>query len=258
MENLLRLNLELVRTLVAGRSLTQSLAQWPAVKRPNGDRIPPPDKATISRWLNGVTFPRSRDELFGLAGALGVDPLAILSLTEDTSWGELCDAVRSYNLGPQLAPAVKRYWFLRDLILPSREWPSPEIARKYFGRDWRRYEREHRTAVRRNYYSAFVLDVSPAAPLQVWHFAWRKETAMSWRPYGFVRLEDSAIRICCFDGSEASVARGAGGRFAVETWFGRCDADFRVASLDSVTCTEGVDAKAGAAPVVRFRKSRSQ
>jgi hypothetical protein len=202
-----------------------------------------------------VTFPRSRDELFGLAGALDVDPLALLSLSSNLSWPELCDAVISYNWDPELAPAVQRYWFLRDLILPDREWPSAHVADDYFGRHWNRFEREHRATVRRNYYAAFVIEPDPGAKFQVWHFAWRKNRAALWISYGFVRLEDDLIRICGFDGSEATAAISASERFSVETWFGRDAAEFCVASLHGLTCSPEGDAEFGGVPVVRFRKA---
>lgn len=251
MANLIRLNLELVRRLISGRSITQLLARWPVATDPSRGRIPPPDKATISRWVNGVTFPRSRDELFGLAGALDVDPLALLSLL----WPELCAAVLAYFWDPRLAPAVQRYSFLGDLILPDPEWPSAHVADKYFGRRWNRFERKHIAAVRRNYYAAFVIEPDPEAKFQVWHFAWRKNQAAPWISYGFVRLEDDLIRICGFDGREATAARSASERFSVETWFGHDAAEFCVASLHGFTCLPEGDAKFGGVPVVRFRKA---
>lgn len=225
--------------------------------RPDGGKIPPPDKATISRWLNGVTFPRSRDELFGLAGALDVDPLALLSLS-DVTWPGLCDAVRSYNWTPLLAPAVQRFWFLRELIVPDKDWPSSDIAQNYFGRDWQRHERQHRVALRRNYFAAYAIEPDPGAPLQVWHFAWRGHEGLPWRPYGFVRLEEGCVRLCGFDGREATAARAGAGPFIVETWFGRGDADFCVASLHGVKCSPGEAEASERRAVVRFRKAPLQ
>ncbi len=245
----------MVRALLAGRSTSQLLARWPVAVRQDGGKIPPPDKATVSRWLNGVTFPRSRDELFGLAGAFDVDPLALLGLPGDVTWPGLCDAVRSYNWTPQLAPGVQRFWFLRELILPGRDWPSSDIARNYFGRDWQRQEREHRIAVKRSYYAAFAIEADPVAALQVWHFAWRAHSTLPWRPYGFVRLEEGGLRLCGFDGLEVKATRSGAGPFIVETWFGRGDADFCVASLHALRYSPERPVACERAPTVRFRKA---
>jgi hypothetical protein len=169
--------------------------------------------------------------LFGLGGALDTDPWALLSLSQEMKWFELCDAVRAYNWTPRLAPAVQRFWFLRDLVEPNANWPSAEIAGQYYGRTWQKQQQLHQAAVRRNFYGNFVLTPDHGKPIQVWHFAWRPNSSLPWRPYGFVRMEPDCFHVYAFDGRDGLAKRADNGPFIVETWFGSGDAEFCVSSL---------------------------
>jgi hypothetical protein len=251
-ETLLRLDLELVARLIKERFKNKPNAlrdAWP-LKTPSGNSAAP-DRVTIWRWLKGKKFPRNVDELYGLAGALDADPMALLSMAEDVTWPELCRATREYHWDFRLAPKIARFWFLYELIRMGLDWPSSVMAQKYFRRSWRRKQHLHKACVKRNYYGRFLVELDEGSRCQVWHFAWRSHADKPWRPYGFVRLEPSHVHLCSFEGFEGKASLGRETSFVVETWFGAGDAEFCIASLHKVHCTLGGLATKHT-PVVRF------
>ena len=257
-EPLVKLDLDVVRRQIASRfaSASQLLDGWPALQSAEGSKSSRARPGYhLARWLNGVTFPRSRDELFGLAAALDADPLALLAMPANMTWVHLCDAVRSYNWTPRLAPAVQRFWFLRELIEPAAEWPSADVALEILQtRGGNKAVYCHRVSHRHNYYASFTITCGKDAPNQVWHFAWRAHSGLPWRPYGFVRLEQAGIHLYGFDGREAAASLEGGASFTVETWFGRDDADFCLASLHENECSLS-DRGSPGMTTVRFRKA---
>jgi hypothetical protein len=251
-ETLLRLDLELLSGLIRERFEGKPNAvrdAWP-LRTPSGQRAAP-DRVTIWRWLKAKKFPRNVDELFGLAGALEVDPLALLALAEPTTWPELCKATREYHWDFRLAPKVRRFWFLYGLIRSNPDWPCSKMAQRYFQRTWQKKGHFHRASEKHNYYGRFLFQLDEDSPHQVWHFAWRSHTHKPWRPYGFVRLEQSNVHLCSFEGFEGSASLGPETSFIVETWFGRGDAEFCIASLHPVKCTFE-EQSTETTPVVRF------
>jgi hypothetical protein len=251
-ETLLRLDLDLVAHLIKERFEDKPTAlrdAWP-LKTPSG-KSAAPDRVTIWRWLTGKKFPRNVDELFGLAGALDVDPMALLAMAAQTTWPELCRATREYHWDFRLAPRIARFWFLYELIRMGLDWPSSGMAQKYFRRTWQKMQHLHRASVKRNYYGRFLVELDESLRCQVWHFAWRSHAHKPWRPYGFVRLEQANVHLCSFEGFEGTASLGRKTSFMVETWFGKGDAEFCVASLHKVQCTlDGHSTKA--TPLVRF------
>lgn len=251
--DLLQLDLGLLKGLIQQHFHDETNAlieNWPV--------SPAPGRTTLWRWLKGLKFPRNVDELFGLAGVLDVDPLALLSLSEDTSWFDLCAATREYHWSFKLAPRVARFWFLQSLIGPNLDWPSSEMGQKYFKRAWEKHQHRHVASVKSKYYGQFVVEPDSEAPLQVWHFAWRGGQKKPWRPYGFIRREQSGVHLCSFDGLEATASLDGTTPFMVETWFGKDDAEFCIASLHRVKCRWAEPAASRKIPTVRFGKDHSQ
>jgi hypothetical protein len=252
-QELLRLDLGVLERLIQERfgGETGALMKgWPVA--------PSPGRTTIWRWLNGKKFPRNVDELFGLAGALDVDPLGLLGLSGQITWSELCQATREYHWNFRLAPRVARFWFLQNLIGPNSDWPSSTIAQRYFKRTWERRTHLHRASEKRNHYGRFLLELEEAVPDQVWHFAWRSHADKPWRPYGFIRREGPNVHLCAFEGLEAIAKLAGNTAFLVETWFGKGDAEFCIASLHKFGSTVGPPSSSAEQPTVRFRKSPVQ
>lgn len=213
---------------------------------------PPPNRTTIWRWLRGEKFPRNADELFGLAGALDVDPVALLRLSSEMTFSRLCSVIAESIWAHQLTAALRRYWFLRTLFAPSRDWPPPGFAQKYFHRQWTKREHHHQASGRADYYHGFLLRAREPVLHQVWHFAWRDHLKGIWRPYGFVRRAGPRIQLLNFAGLEAiaTFSQSDQQSFLVETWFGRGDADFCIASLHGFSMSSS---KPGlSVPMVRF------
>jgi hypothetical protein len=257
-ETLLRLDLDLVARLIRERFEDKPNAlrdAWP-LKTPSG-KSAAPDRVTIWRWLTGKKFPRNVDELYGLAGALDVDPMALLALAEGMTWSELCRATREYHWDFRLAPKVARFWFLYELIRMGLDWPSSAMSQRYFQREWQKKLHSHRASVKRNYYGRFLFELDKDSRSQVWHFAWRSHADKPWRPYGFVRREESSIHLCSFEGFESTASLGLNASFIVKTWFGKKDAEFCVASLHPVKCTLA-EGSTDEPAVVRFDRSPVQ
>jgi transcriptional regulator with XRE-family HTH domain len=95
----------------------------------------PPHKSSISRWLRQEKFPHGPDELFGLAGALDVDPLLLLRTLPGMSFSTLCRLVADQAWSAEIRRPFRDLWFLQQLLRPGPEWPAADIAQKYYRRD---------------------------------------------------------------------------------------------------------------------------
>src|SRR5688572_1211533 len=96
---------------------------------------PAPHPSTLSRWLNGKTLPRTRDDLLSLAGALDLDPLAMWTTTKEQFPSDCAKVVRSFHDGKWTRLDITLS-YLREFVGPLIEWPPNEIASHYFHRDW--------------------------------------------------------------------------------------------------------------------------
>ncbi len=195
----------------------------------------PPHRSTIQRWLRRDTLPRSAQELMAFSAALDLDPFALWGVSTATFPALCARLVKASRAGSwaNLLPALS---FLAPFVGPTPEWPPADLARTYFHRDWVIYDFSHPARDKRNYFAAISIKPNgrhTSAIDQVWHFAWRDAIDHAlWRPYGFVRLTGTELRLFSFNGltAWAHVDR-PGASFVVETWFGEGAAAFRVASL---------------------------
>ncbi len=199
------------------------------------------DRATIYRWLSRGLQNR-RDEVFGFAAVLGVDPLVLLD-TESAEFQKL----------------IKREWFfflanlegrgaysaLWQLVRPSAHWPNAGIAHDFYARQWSTIEFRHPADAQRNIYAQIHLgcesDDQQAHVHRVYYFAYRRIGARDglWRPYGMVRKR--GLEATCLGhngdanenehGLPARLALGRDGTIDVETFFGPGPSEFKVACL---------------------------
>lgn len=217
---------------------------------------PIPARETIWRWRTGRSFPRSGEELHGLAGALGVDPLVLLALSGQTTFPDLCKDVADHAFSEIRPKQLQRCWFLRELLIGREDWPWRDFANRYFQREWTHHDVAHHAASRRHCYGAIQIQSDGGIKDRVWHFAWRNDRQRQWRPYGFVRGEDARIHLFSYDSieDEAAIDVAVSRTFLVETWLGPGDADFRVASLHPFSM-KWHDGPVADHPLVRFAVS---
>jgi len=219
-EMLLELDVAAIREQIAtdfGGSVAAVARRWPTGEAPH--------RSTLIRWLRGA-LPGSEERLLALAGALNIDPLALIRL-ESAKLPQLIEAIEGLVLRSDWE-RLEPFTFLRFLVLPTRDWPMPEIAARYFHRSWTTLDFVHDARAERNYYATVLL--KPTRSHQVWHFAWRPLTrSAAWRPYGFVQRTGTAVTLCSF--TSILDRNSCTDRVAVETWFGEGAAAFRIASM---------------------------
>ena len=245
----LRQDLIISRLRGSGRSIAAIAASWPNEAAPH--------RSTLLRWLKSPVLPRSARQLLGLAGALDLDPFALWAFAPDT-FDILCARVIRASRSRRWAMLHPALSFLADFIGPVDTWPHPEIAEEYYHRSWCTADFEHTAGRQRNFYAALAIRPPPKnqfADPQVWHFAWRDAAVRgaAWRPYGFVEVLGSVVRLFNFSGLVDIVERPReAGPLFVETWFGEGAAKFRVASLHKFTLRVQSRKIPPAAPRVRF------
>jgi hypothetical protein len=212
-----------------------------------------PTRSTIGRWLTSKTLPKSADTILGLAGALDLDPIALWHVAPGSFHRvsrQIEKLVSGHSFGP-LAPAG----FLPAFILPSVDWPPAEVV-PYFRRKWFLSHFEHTATELRNYFAAIDVrsEHDDSVDLDhIWHFAWRHPSSALWRPYGFVRLTSSSLRLYSYSGAIETAAVPADMQsFVVETWFGEGPAEFRIASLHPFKCALATTTISKEASTVRF------
>lgn len=210
-----------------GGNLAAVSRNWPA-----GD---PPHRSTILRWLRRETLPRSARELLSFCGALDLDPFALWGIAPAT-FPALCARLVKASRAGSWAGLLPALSFLEPFVGPTPEWPPASLARDYFHRDWSIHEFRHPAREKRNHFTPISIDPQMEEDRnidRVWHFAWRDDVDHAlWRPYGFVRLTGTDLRLFSFNGlSDSATVDTPGSDFVVETWFGEGAAAFRVASL---------------------------
>jgi hypothetical protein len=217
---------------------------------------PPPNRSTVARWLSsdGRLFPRDQDRILALAGALDVDPLALWTFDEEnypTLWPKIIRASQTGHWSGLLKPLA----FLQSFMESEDEWPAQSLARRYFDRSWYHQEVQHDPLIQANYYQNLIIQpraLDSALPA-VWHVAWRHPLPRArWQPAGFVRRDPAQVTL--FNGwaiTDSAAAAPDDPNLCVETWFGRCPATFRVASLHPFVLTTA-NTPAPGVPQVRF------
>jgi hypothetical protein len=214
---------------------------------------PPPNRATVWRWLNAYPSMKPRC-ILGLASALDLDPFSLFEKTE-LGYAALCRTL-SVRLGKTKTKFnLADLAWAAELVNPSGVWPPQTFANRFYKRNW---FIEHFThdASKTNYYQKILLltcSHQPDLP-QVWHFAFRNLLLPSpqWSPYGFVESAEKSVGRYKFSGSRECVEVALGERrLCVETWFGGGKAEFRIASLHSFQLRL-VDCTGPNIPTVRF------
>jgi hypothetical protein len=215
----------------------------------------PPHRSTILRWLRRETLPRSAHELLGFAGALDLDPFALWGVSP-TTFPALCARLVKASRARSWADLLPALSFLAPFVGPTPEWPPVNVAKDYFHRNWSIHDFRHPAREKRNYFAPLSIEPSEAQDRGidlVLHFAWRDDIDHAlWRPYGFVRLTGTQLRLFSFNGLSASATVDASRPgFTVETWFGEGAAAFRVASLHRFALRVN-NSDAGSTAKVRF------
>lgn len=192
------------------------------------------DRATIYRWLK-QGLPNRRDEIFGLAAALDVDPFAIVNV-DDGSFLRLFERERMlFLLNQHTASRLSALW---PLLRPSRHWPDQLISHDFYARDWSIFDFDHPAEDIRNVYAH--ISIRPERDqsremLSVFYIAYRRAGALDglWRPYGIIRQRGGTAEVIAEMGYRREIALASSDQIDVETFFGPGGAHFRVASLHS-------------------------
>lgn len=229
---------ELVRSLIKRRfgSVDGLAAEWEErLSRGTQAAGRARDRSTIYRWLERG-LPSNKDDLFGFAAVLDVDPVALLDIDGGAIAERLPKERRWFQTGLAHLSALSPLW---PIYTPGPHWPSTDIAQHYYGRPWRTEHFTHDATKHTNIYAAVHLtaegDVEPYLP-RTYHFAYRRlgATDQMWRPYGTVMGYDGDSQLISESGDYQVVADEQSPKtVVVETYFGPGAAEFRVASLNA-------------------------
>ncbi len=194
----------------------------------------PPNRSTISRWLQRKSLPHSAEQLLSLAGALDLDPFALWQIKPAT-FPLLCMRVLKAYRQDKWESLLDASSFIKPFFSPASDWPPTPMARRYFRRKWYATQFRHTALEQRNYYSGLSIQPVGKQFNQVWHFAWRDPIRQAvWRPYGFVRRFRSKVTLYGYGGLVDHTELEPGESLVhVETWFGEGAAEFSVISLHS-------------------------
>jgi len=223
------------------------------------------NRSTISRWRKQSALPNDPLQFLRLAQVLEIDPLLLFELDEQR-FSALCFQVGKLLLSGGLAGALRSLAFVEEFWTCAGEsWPPATVVSRSgtVGYDWHTADFVHEGQLGvgpkgRNFYASIPLDGSRIrsrnAP-QVWHLAYRDRVgaAALWHPYGSVAMVGDRIELYAYQGRVEVVT--ASGPFAIQTWFGEGDAEFRIASLHPFRADVMRDAPPDHA-VVRFSLPR--
>lgn len=214
----------------------------------------PRDRGTIYRWLSRG-LPNKRDEIFGLAAALGVDPVVMLDI-ESNEFQKLLKLEWMFFLANMESRG--RMSALWPLIRPSAHWPSLSISHDYYSCNWTTIEFRHSAQEIHSVYAQLRLRCDPdedeETSHRVYYVAYRRLGARDdlWRPFGIVRKR--GLEAMCLghngdmmerpDGRPAYVKVDETGAVDVETFFGPGPADFKVVCLHPFTLELRVPSRA--------------
>lgn len=210
------------------------------------------DRSTLYRWLERG-LPSNRDDIFGFAAVLDVDPVALLDITEEYLRKGYGRERRLFQLGQANRAPLSAFW---SIYTPGPGWPNAEVAHTFYGRPWCTSDFAHDPAKIANVYAAVSLRSRSADPPIVpraYHFAYRRAGAPDamWRPYGTVVGYEGEVCLVAENGDYQRKIEGQSPTIVVaETWFGPGPAEFRVASLHEFDVM--VQAPSEGREVVRF------
>lgn len=209
------------------------------------------DRNTIYRWLK-AGIPSRVNDLYGICGALDIDPVSLLPLSKDFIDRQFAKERLRIQINPSRRTDLAPY---DAIFLPGVHWPSNEVSNCFYGRSWNVDVREHDPDLVSGVYAAFNLRVDPEqGPPLVFHFAWRRTNARDqmWRPYGSVVRHSDRILLVSESGDFQMVAvEAAADPTTVETFFGAGPAMFKIASLHDFSLS--VDVPSRASQAVRFQ-----
>lgn len=233
---ILRLDGQPLRSLIAARlsgGVPELQARWSSSNPADTEHSEPPHRATLHRWTQGQV-PRTADDLLRLCGILDVDPMCLLNLPEDNPEATIERLLATFIRDRWDPPTLE---FLKGFMGRRSLWPPPELARKYFDREWFTQELAHDAKNRANFYA--TLRIAPSAPTYregpfIYHVAFRQPKAFGerWLQFGVVMRHGNRISLRHINGhTEDCDALSKFGDTLFETWFGPSSAVIRVASL---------------------------
>jgi hypothetical protein len=120
------------------------------------------------------------------------------------------------------------------LFGPLPEWPSQQVVRDVYGRDWNRsfffnHGQQH------SRYETLRVNVEDWAWPRVVHFAYRVSSAERWRMYGSIESWRHSNRLIHFYGENQQAVADENGSVIVQTRFGEGSCEFCLASLHPFT-----------------------
>jgi hypothetical protein len=230
------LDVPLVRQLIEARfgSVDAFAIEWEhrieTRKKRSGEAR---DRATIYRWLK-QGMPSKRDELFGFAAVLDVDPIALLRLDADFVRRNFPRERLLFQIGSIARSKLHPFW---EVFVPSPNWPSEELPRSFYGREWSKFHFRHDALDTINVFAGASIrsEQSEDFPCpRVFLFAYRRYGAVDtlWRPYGVVVHRNDCTRLISENGTYQELKHPTAiSECFVETYYGLGAAEFQIASL---------------------------
>lgn len=77
-------------------------------------------RAAIYRWLD-EGLPSNRDDIFGFAGVLDVDPVALVDITDEYIRETYARERRLFQLGQKARSPISAFW---SIYIPGAGWPT--------------------------------------------------------------------------------------------------------------------------------------
>jgi len=240
---------KLLKSVIEGRfgSVDDFAVHWEGLRQCRGSAR---DRNTIYRWLNNG-IPSRVDNLFGICGALDIDPITLLPWGQDFIERQFAKERLRIQLNPSRRTDLAPF---DEVFLPGVHWPRNEVANCFYGRSWTVKVCDHTPPAVSSVYAAFELnvDVDITIPL-AFHFAWRRTDARDqmWRPYGSVVRYSDRILLISESGDFQSVrVENPADPTIVETFYGEGPAKFKIASIHSFNLSVQVPSQASG--VLRF------
>lgn len=191
------------------------------------------DRSTIYRWLE-KGLPSNKNDIFGFAAALDVDPVGILSLDHERFRKRFGTERRFFRAGNASLSKLSAFW---PIYMPGPNWPDNTLSQSFYSRNWHTEEFIHDPSeTMPNVYAKIALITRTklqSAP-RVFHIAYKRANAWDsmWRPYGTVSGVRGQIQLLSESGDFQRVLDAASPtRISFETYFGPGVAEFRIASL---------------------------
>lgn len=197
--------------------------------------LSPPGEATIYRWKNGETTPRYVEQVLAFGSLLDLDPIGLFSLPDDPDLlrGIFQSIAEDFIRGQFRQGSLS---FLLDALRTHQGWPPPEVAGRYFKREWCNQDFIHDPSIIKGVYANVSMTHANGlhhGPL-VYYFAYRRTfvSLRAWIPYGVViRKKNSAILFHVHGHTQIEHGLTARSPTIAATHFGSGEVEFRVTSL---------------------------